>query len=103
MGIMSKRRTATAEETVRQIADEAGGVAAAEIAALRAKVEQLMTDHVTPALANAAGRAEHAAESAVAGLRNQADRISGQVQEKPMAALGLAALAGFVVALIIRR
>lgn len=102
MGIMSKRR-ATPEETVRQIAEEAGGVASAEIAALRAKVEQLMTEHVTPALANAAGRAEHAAESAVAGIRDQANRLSGQVQEKPIAALGVAALAGFVLALLIRR
>ncbi|HEY4252783.1 MAG TPA: hypothetical protein VGM87_16345 [Roseomonas sp.] len=100
---MSKRRADTAEETVQAIAAEAGGVASAEIAALRAKVEQLMTERITPALASAADRAEHAAESTIAGIRDQANRLSGQVQEKPIAALGLAALAGFVAALLIRR
>ena len=77
--------------------------ARSEIADLRAKVENLMTERVTPALANAAEQASHAAREASDQMRHQADRVSSSVRENPFAALGVAALAGFVVAALMRR
>jgi ElaB/YqjD/DUF883 family membrane-anchored ribosome-binding protein len=77
--------------------------AQAEIMALRAKVETLMSERVTPALADAADRAEAAAHAGYAQVRNQAERMSGRIKEQPLAALGVAALAGFVIASLIRR
>lgn len=74
-----------------------------EIADLRAKVEALMADRVTPALVNAAEQAGHAARDATDAVRHQADRVSHSVRENPFAALGVAALAGFVVAALMRR
>jgi len=77
--------------------------APAEIAALRAKVEALMSERVTPVLADVAGRAEAAANAGYAQVKDQAEQIGLRVREQPLAALGLAALAGFVLASIIRR
>ncbi len=74
-----------------------------EIADLRAKVEALMTERVTPALVNAAEHAGTAARDASDQVRHQADRVSASVRENPFAALGIAALAGFVVAALMRR
>jgi hypothetical protein len=50
----------------------------AQIARLRAQVESLMKDRVTPALADAAGRAESAVYSAADVVREQADAVSGR-------------------------
>lgn len=77
--------------------------ARSEIEELRAKVEMLMNERVTPALVHAAEQASNAATAATDSLRHQADRVSQTVREKPLAALGIAALAGFVVAALMRR
>lgn len=82
-----------------RIADDAQ----AELQALRAKVEQLMSERVTPAIARVAGQAEDAAQYANDAVRDQAERLSATVREQPLTALGAAALAGFVVALLFKR
>ncbi len=73
-----------------------------QIAKLRAQVEALMNDRVTPMVANAAGRAESAVHSAAGAVRHQADAISGQVREQPLLAVLLAAGIGVVVGRLLR-
>lgn len=75
----------------------------AEIAALRAKVEALMNDRVTPAVARVADKAEAAAHQATDTVREQTERLSAAIREKPLTAVGIAALAGYVFAVMCRR
>ncbi len=74
-----------------------------EIARLREKVELLMSERVTPAVSAVAAEVGAAAASARDTVRGQADRLEGAVKEQPFVAIGLAALAGFLVASLIRR
>lgn len=94
---------ATTYDTARDAARKYGDDAQTELAALRAKVETLMSERVTPALSDAASRAEAAANAGYAQMKDQAERVGERVKEQPLAALGIAALAGFVLASLIRR
>jgi ElaB/YqjD/DUF883 family membrane-anchored ribosome-binding protein len=73
-----------------------------QIARLREQVEALMKDRVTPALADAAGRAESAVYGSAGVVRDQADAVSGKVREQPLLAILIAAAAGFVLGRTIR-
>ena len=53
-----------------------------------------------PRLRPDAGCAAHAASD---GVRHQINRLSDTVREQPLTALGVAALAGFVLAALMRR
>lgn len=75
----------------------------AEIAALRAKVEALMKDRVTPAVVRVADKAEAAAHQATDTIRDRTERLSEAIREKPLTSVGLAALAGYVFAVMCRR
>lgn len=77
--------------------------AQAEIAALRAKVETLMNERVTPVLSQAAERAEATMNTVRAQVGERGEQVSERVREQPLLALALAALAGFVVAAMFRR
>jgi len=68
-----------------------------QIARLREQVEALMKDRVTPALADAAGRAESAVYTAADAVREQADAVSGRVREAPLMAVLIAMGIGFVL------
>ena len=83
----------------QQLADDAQ----AEIAALRARVEALMDERVTPALAQAADAAEAKFNAARVRVRAGGEQVSARVREQPLLALGVAALVGFVVAALVRR
>ena len=74
----------------------------AQIARLRAQVETLMKDRVTPALADAAGRAEQAVYGAAGTVRDQAEVISGKVREQPLLAVLIAAAIGYAIGRIAR-
>lgn len=74
-----------------------------EIAELRAKVEELMADRVAPAVDGMVNQAADAAQAATDTVRDQVSRLSHTVQEKPLTALGVAGLVGFVVAVLVRR
>lgn len=74
----------------------------AQIIRLREQVEALMKDRVTPALADAAGRAESAVYGAAGVVRDQADAVSGKVREQPLLAILIAAAVGFVLGRTIR-
>jgi len=81
-------------------ADEAKGRmedANAQIARLREQVEALMKDRVTPALAEAAGRAETAVYGAAGAMRDQAEALSGRVRDQPLVAVLVAAGIGFLL------
>jgi ElaB/YqjD/DUF883 family membrane-anchored ribosome-binding protein len=64
-----------------------------QIARLRAQVEALLKDHVTPAVAELAGRAEHASET----IREQADVLAGYVKERPITSILIAGAIGWIV------
>lgn len=66
-----------------------------QIARLREQVESLMKDRVTPALADAAGRAESAVYGAAGTVREQAEYVGGKVREQPLLAVLIAAGIGY--------
>ena len=76
--------------------------AQAQIARLREQVEALMKDRVTPAVADFAGRAESAMQSASGAMRDQADAMSGRVKEQPLIAIMTAAALGWVIGRVMR-
>jgi ElaB/YqjD/DUF883 family membrane-anchored ribosome-binding protein len=85
-----------------------------ELALLRSKVETLMAERVAPAVSAFAGEAESMARNAGAQLRHGVDHVSDQlrggvdevserVRDRPLAAIGLALLAGAAIFAMIRR
>lgn len=68
------------------------------VAHLRAQVESLMNDRVTPALANAASRAE----GTLCAVRGQAETVAGFVKEQPLPAVLIAAAIGFFASRVLR-
>lgn len=76
--------------------------AKSEIARLRRQVEQLMSERVTPALADAAGRAESAARQATDYTRHQAEALSDTVKDQPLIAIVVAAGVGFLLGRLFR-
>lgn len=91
------------QDGANAMAREAMELARSEIAALRKKVDALMSDRVTPALAEAADEAEQAAQSAAVAMRRRKRVIAHGIRSQPFAAVGAAALVGLVVGLVIRR
>jgi hypothetical protein len=67
-----------------------------QIAHLRAQVEALMKERVTPAVTEMAGRAERALNSAAGVVRGPAATVSGHVGDQPLIAVLLAAGIGYV-------
>lgn len=70
---------------------------------LQAQLEDVMNRCVTPALGQAAGQAEAALQDAGEEMRQHVKRLSDAVQDQPLTSIGLAALAGFVVARLMGR
>jgi ElaB/YqjD/DUF883 family membrane-anchored ribosome-binding protein len=72
--------------------------ASEQIAKLREQVEMLMKDRITPALQDAAGRAE----TAMGAVKHQADAVSGQVRSQPLIAILIATAIGFALGRVLR-
>ncbi|MBX6743206.1 MAG: hypothetical protein IRY87_14330 [Acetobacteraceae bacterium] len=68
-----------------------------ELARLRAQVERLMQERVTPALAGAADTVQDYASRARHTIEDQADAISETVRERPLLAVAVAAVAGYLL------
>lgn len=92
-----------AKEVAKDMARDAKDMAENEIASLRAKVEALMAERVSPALSGIAERAETLAHDATETVKRQSDSLAGAVRSQPFAAVGAAALAGIAIGLLIRR
>lgn len=73
-----------------------------QIAKLREQVDTLMRDRVSPALSDAAGRAENAARAASGMAQEQAEALAGQVREQPLIAILVAAGVGYLLGRVIR-
>jgi ElaB/YqjD/DUF883 family membrane-anchored ribosome-binding protein len=71
--------------------------AMAQITRLREQVESLMRDRVSPAMGEAAERVEAAAHDAADVVRGRADVLAGVVRGQPLAAIGIAAVLGFLL------
>ena len=76
--------------------------AKAQIAQLRDQVQNLMSERVTPALSNAADTAEDYARQARDMASDQAEMLSDQVRESPLAAIMIAAGVGYLLGRIAR-
>jgi ElaB/YqjD/DUF883 family membrane-anchored ribosome-binding protein len=68
-----------------------------ELARLRAQVERLMEERVTPALGQAADTVEDYSRRARARVEENAHAVTDAVRERPLLSIGLAALAGYVI------
>jgi ElaB/YqjD/DUF883 family membrane-anchored ribosome-binding protein len=88
---------AFANETRNKLDD-----AQAQIVRLREQVEALMKDRVSPAVAEYAGRAESAYNSASSAVRDQAQMVSGRVKDQPLMAILIAAAAGWLIGRVMR-
>jgi ElaB/YqjD/DUF883 family membrane-anchored ribosome-binding protein len=73
-----------------------------QIQSLRAQVEQLLTQHVTPAIADVAGKAETAVHTARDATNAQVETVSAQVRDQPIIAIGIAAAVGYLLGRIAR-
>lgn len=82
-----------ASSSANRISDDARE----ELAKLRAQVEKLMQERVTPALAGAADTAEDYARRARETIEEQADSVAATVRERPLIAVGIAALGGYLI------
>ena len=78
-------------------ATRVGDDAKEELAKLRAQVERLMQERVTPALAGAADQVQDYASRARETIEDQADAISDTVRERPLTAVAIAAAAGYLI------
>ena len=76
--------------------------AQAQIAALRKQVNQLMGEHVTPALSDAADRAQNVAKQARDYTSDQADNVAEQVRGRPLVAIAIAGAVGYVLGRFVR-
>ena len=73
-----------------------------QIAQLRDQVQQLMSERVTPALANAAGQAEAYAKQAKDMYDDQTEALSERVRESPLLAVLIATGVGYLLGRIAR-
>jgi ElaB/YqjD/DUF883 family membrane-anchored ribosome-binding protein len=69
----------------------------AQIAHLRAQVEALMKDRVTPAVTDMAGCAEDAMNKAAGMVREQTQSLTAHVREQPLISVLLAAGVGYLL------
>jgi hypothetical protein len=68
-----------------------------QIAHLRAQVEALMKDRVTPAVTDMAGRAETMVNNAAGMVRDQAQTLTAQVRDQPLISVLVAAGLGYLL------
>ena len=64
---------------------------------LRQQVETLMRERITPAVTDIAGRAETAVRRGQSVVREQTEAVSGQVEERPLLAILIAAGIGYLL------
>ncbi len=85
-------------DKVKDVADDTQD----QIQTLRAQVEQLISQRVTPALTDVADKADTAVKSARDVTVAQVDTVSTQVRNQPIIAIGIAAAVGYLIGRIAR-
>jgi ElaB/YqjD/DUF883 family membrane-anchored ribosome-binding protein len=73
-----------------------------QIAQLRRQVEQLMSERVTPALSDAAQRAQAYVGNASDMAREQTEAVSSRVREAPLLSILIAAATGYLIGRLFR-
>ena len=73
-----------------------------QVVRLREQVEVLMKEKVTPAMSAFAGQAEQALQGATKTAREQAEAVSGQVKQRPLTAILIAAAVGWAIGRVMR-
>ena len=73
-----------------------------QIARLRAEVESLMKDRVTPAVSGFAGQAQDAYSNARKVVSDQSEMVSGRVKSQPLVAIAIAVAIGWVIGRVMR-
>lgn len=73
-----------------------------QIAQLRDQVQALMSERVTPALANAADSAQKYVDQARDAYSDNAEALSERVRESPMVAILIATGVGYLIGRIAR-
>jgi ElaB/YqjD/DUF883 family membrane-anchored ribosome-binding protein len=76
--------------------------AAAQLRQLRGQVDQLMRERISPAVSDAAGRAEDYARYAGDVAREQTDALSSRVKDAPIAAVLISAAVGYLLGRLTR-
>ncbi len=71
--------------------------ASSQLSELRSQVDQLIRERVTPMASDAAGRAQDLARRASDIAHEQTESFAGQVREMPIAAVLVAAAAGYLL------
>ena len=73
-----------------------------QLISLRDQVEQVLNERVTPAIADAAGRAEGAVHTARDYTSTKADDVSKKVRGQPLVAIAVSAAVGYLLGRIAR-
>jgi ElaB/YqjD/DUF883 family membrane-anchored ribosome-binding protein len=89
----ASRTASEARAGAERVADDARE----ELARLRAQVERLMQERVTPALAGAADQVQDYAHRAREVVEDQADALSETVRGRPLVAIAVAAIGGYLL------
>jgi ElaB/YqjD/DUF883 family membrane-anchored ribosome-binding protein len=74
----------------------------AQIQRLRSQVETLIAERAAPLLADAAGRAEDIARRGYDAARENMDAVSDRVRERPLAAVAVAGVVGYILGRLFR-
>ncbi len=73
-----------------------------QLAMLRKQVNDLLNDRIQPVIQEYTGRAKTAASQASDYTRGQADVVAEQVRGRPLAAVALAGIVGYILGRFIR-
>jgi ElaB/YqjD/DUF883 family membrane-anchored ribosome-binding protein len=88
------------KDAVDQVADrisDRADDAASQIGRLRAQVEALMRDKVAPVVGTATERMGAVAHDAGDAMRERADALAGTVRDRPLTAVAIAAVLGYLL------
>ena len=83
-------------DTVKKNIEAAAETTQDQIETLRKQVEQSLNDYVNPALLQAADRTEHAVANARKITDHEIENVSTRVQSRPIAAILISAVVGFL-------
>lgn len=90
------------KKSKKKLSNEISQKANEEIKSLKNHVEGLLNERITPAIINAADKAEKVAHSTKEMTDIQMQQVSGKVKSKPLVAIFASAVIGFILGRVIR-